>query len=50
MQGRKIFRERKQFRFSLSEAVPKHNLYYRLKEFLRLDFLSERTKAADRRA
>lgn len=45
MQGRKIFRDRKQLRFSLSEAVPKHNLYYRLKEFLRLDFLSEHTKS-----
>ena len=45
MQGRKIIRERKQLFFSFSEAVPKHNLYYRLKEVLELNFLSEHTKS-----
>lgn len=45
MQGRKIFRDRRQLRFRLSEAVPRHNLYYRLKEVLRLDFFSEHTKS-----
>ena len=45
MQGRKIFQDRRHLRFSLKEAVPKHNLYYRLKEVLRLDFLSEHTRS-----
>ena len=44
MQGRKFFQDRKQIDFCLSDAIPKDNLYYRLKEVLKLSFLSEHTK------
>ena len=44
MQGRKIFHDRKRVDFCLSEAIPRHNLYYRLKEVLKLDFLPRQTK------
>ena len=45
MQGRKVFQDRKRIDFCLSDAIPKHNLYYRLKEVLKLDFLCQHTKA-----
>ena len=39
MQGRHIFHDRKVLEFCLSEHIPEHNLYYRLKDLLQLDFL-----------
>jgi transposase len=43
MQGRKRFLEKTRLRFKLSERVPPHNFYRRLKELLKLDFLYELT-------
>jgi transposase len=39
MQGRKRFLEKTRLSFKLSERVPPHNFYRRLKELLKLDFL-----------
>jgi transposase len=44
MQGRHRFQDRVVLEFCLSEHIPKHNLYYRLKEVLELDYLYEATK------
>jgi transposase len=43
MQGRKRFLEKTRLSFKLSERVPPHNIYRRLKELLKLDFLYELT-------
>lgn len=43
MQGRKRFLEKTRLRFKLSERVPAHNFYRRLKDLLKLDFLYELT-------
>lgn len=43
MQGRKRFLEKTRLRFKLSERVPTHNFYRRLKDLLELDFLYELT-------
>jgi transposase len=43
MQGRKRFLEKTRLRFKLSEQVPSHNLFRRLKELLNLDFIYELT-------
>lgn len=45
MQGIKIYQEKLFSSFQLSERVPKHTFYRRLKEVLHLDFLYEDTKA-----
>ena len=45
MQGRHKFHDSKVLEFCLSEHMPKHNLYYRLKQLLELDYLYELTKA-----
>ncbi|AHM60040.1 transposase, family 11 [Flammeovirgaceae bacterium 311] len=44
MQGRHIYRDRVVLEFCLSDHIPKHNLYYRLKQLLELDYLFESTK------
>ena len=44
MQGRHKFHDRKVLEFCLSEHIPKHNLYYRLKQVLHLDDLYELTR------
>ena len=44
MQGRHKFHDRKVLEFCLSDHVPKHNLYYRLRQLLELDYLYETTK------
>jgi transposase len=43
MQGRKRFLEKTRLSFKLSERVPAHNVYRKLKELLKLDFLYELT-------
>jgi transposase len=43
MQGRKRFLEKTRLHFKLSERVPPHNFYRRLKELLNLDFLYQLT-------
>jgi transposase len=43
MQGRKRFLEKTRLSFKLSERVPPHNFYRRLKDLLKLDFLYELT-------
>jgi transposase len=43
MQGRKRFLEKTRLCFKLSERVPSHNFYRKLKELLKLDFLYELT-------
>ncbi len=44
MQGKKDYQEKMFISFQLSEHVPKHNFYRRLKQELDLDFLYGRTK------
>ena len=44
MQGRHIFHDRKVLEFCLSDHIPRHNLYYRLKQVLQLEFLHNHTK------
>lgn len=44
MQGRHKFLDRKVLEFCLSDQIPKHNLYYRLKDVLQLEYLHELTK------
>ena len=43
-QGKKDYQEKMFNSFQLSEFVPKHNFYMRLKKELELDFLYARTK------
>ncbi len=43
MQGRKRFLEKTRLRFKLSERVPPHNFYRRLKDLLDLEFLYQLT-------
>ena len=43
MQGRHIFHDRKVLEFCLSDHIPKHNLYYRLKQVLQLEYLYQLT-------
>jgi transposase len=43
MQGRKRFLEKTRLRFKLSQRVPTHNFYRRLKDLLDLDFLYQHT-------
>ncbi len=45
MQGKKDYQEKLFAQFQLSERVPKHNFYRRLKEVLDLDFLYRLTKS-----
>jgi len=45
MQGKKDYQEKLFAQFQLSERVPKHNFYRRLKEVLDLDFLYPLTKS-----
>jgi len=45
MQGKKDYQEKLFANFQLSERVPRHNFYRRLKEVLDLDFLYALTKA-----
>ncbi len=45
MQGKKDYQEKLFAQFQLSERVPKHNFYRRLKEVLNLDFLYPLTKS-----
>ncbi|WP_198027634.1 hypothetical protein [Seonamhaeicola sp. S2-3] len=44
MQGTKIFQEKLFPQFQLSERVPEHNFYRRLKEVLDLEFLYKLTR------
>ena len=44
MQGRRKFQDRKVLEFCLSEHIPRHNLYYRLKQVLQLEYLYELTR------
>ena len=44
MQGKKDYQEKLFAQFQLSERIPKHNFYRRLKEVLDLDFLYGLTK------
>ena len=44
MQGKKDYQEKLFMSFQLSERVPEHNFYRRLKSILNLDFLYERTR------
>ena len=44
MQGKKDYQEKLFSHFQLSDRVPKHNFYRRLKEVLHLDFLDSLTK------
>jgi len=45
MQGKKDYQEKLFAQFQLSERIPKHNFYRRLKEVLGLDFLYGLTKS-----
>lgn len=45
MQGKKDYQEKLFAQFQLSERVPKHNFYRRLKDVLDLDFLYRLTKS-----
>lgn len=45
MQGKKDYQEKLFAQFQLSERIPKHNFYRRLKEVLDLDFLYGLTKS-----
>ena len=45
MQGKKDYQEKLFAQFQLSERVPKHNFYRRLKEVVDLDFLYRMTKS-----
>ena len=44
MQGKKDYQEKLFAQFQLSERIPKHNFYRRLKEVLDLEFLYLMTK------
>ncbi|MCL6221013.1 transposase, partial [Zunongwangia pacifica] len=44
MQGKKVYQEQLFNSFRLSDRVPQHNFYRRLKEALNLDFLYELTR------
>jgi transposase len=44
MLGKHIFHDRVVLEFCLSDHVPRHNLYYRLKQLLELDYLYDLTK------
>jgi transposase len=44
MQGRHQFQDRKVLEFCLSEHIPEHNLYKRLKRVLKLEFIHDLTK------
>lgn len=44
MQGRHRYKDRVVLKFCLSDHIPQHNLYYRLKELLQLDYLYEATR------
>ena len=45
MQGKKDYQEKLFAQFQLSERIPKHNFYRRLKEVLDLEFLYRMTKS-----
>ena len=44
MQGRHIFHNSEVLEFCLSDHIPRHNLYYRLRQALELEYLYELTK------